>query len=289
MISDSVPPASAPTSSTISLDDLLVAFTIFEWVEAPPYVSDLPETAPESNIRHLTEKKYQKATIMPTAWHRYLTLGRYVTNGSTFDASGQEMVTDPLKIRCMIWYRYTYHLLDHGLEIPFKLLEWATRSSQSYLSSHANSSLSLDTKKVTWQSYSRSLSLSNAWSEVPSKSKKKDNPKSTRPATSTTSHQPSNRPQPETIVEETSNSSASTTCTTRGWSPSKNKDQEGSVVSDGKQSARIHNTNVPVCDGGTYWVIFRLKLLVSDEQMRVYRVPTTMKEEICFQVSYRNS
>ena len=43
-----------------------------------------------------------------------------------------DIVADPLKIHCIIWYQYMYHL-DHGIEIPEKLLTWATQRTQSYL------------------------------------------------------------------------------------------------------------------------------------------------------------
>ena len=154
----------------MSLEDFITAFSVSEWFDAPPYVSDLPETSPESNIRSMTELEYRKSTT-PTKWFRYLTLGRYVMDGFTFDSCIEEMSSDPLKLHCIIWYQYQYHL-DHKLVIPFQLLSGASRCSQPYLTRHAESAIALDTNKVTWKRFSRTLSLNNSWSEVSSKSKK---------------------------------------------------------------------------------------------------------------------
>ena len=166
------PSASPPKETIVSLEDFITAFSVSDWFDAPPaYVSDLPETSPESNIRTMTELEYRKTTT-PTKWFRYLTLGRYVMDGFTFDSCIEEMSSDPLKLHCIIWYQYQYHL-DHKLVIPFQLLSGASRCSQPYLIRHAESAISLNTNKVTWQSFSRTLSLNNSWSEVSSKSKKK--------------------------------------------------------------------------------------------------------------------
>ena len=176
MTSNPNPPAPQPKETIRPLEDLLTDFTISEWVDTPMYETDLPETTPDSDIRAKVEQEYRNTTS-PTNWHRYLTLGQYVTDGFTFDANIEEMSTDSLKVHCMIWYQYTYHL-DHKLIIPMKLLEWATRCSLVYLTEASASALNLNTTNMTWKQFSRNQSLNDSWSEVPAKSKKKDKKKS---------------------------------------------------------------------------------------------------------------
>ena len=268
-------PAAIQQKETIrTLDDLLTDFAISEWVDTPSYVTELPETTPDSNIREMTEQEYRNSTT-PTKWNRYLTLGRYVTDGFTFDASIDEMSTDPLKVHCMIWYQYTYHL-DHQLNIPMKLLEWATRCSHLYLTTNASASaLNLNTKTATWEQFSRTQSLTNSWSEVPAKSKKKDKKKlkKSTPANAT----PENRSQPATIIEETSETSNSSSTKNTAHNEDQQTNRDNSVASDGKMSVLSPTLNVPVSDG-TYRATFRMT--VSAEQMSKYRNTATIKEEI---------
>jgi hypothetical protein len=94
----------------------------------------------------------------------------------------EDYVADPLKLHCIFWYQYIYHL-DHDIDIPDKLLVWATQRSQQYLSNHADSALILDTKKVTWNQYAHIHSLSNNWSIADKKHSKK-HPKPGKGATS---------------------------------------------------------------------------------------------------------
>ena len=91
------PPAVVLHNNAIhSLVEAGFDFSITEWLDAPLYVSDLPETTPETNIRVMTEQEYRKSTT-PSHWHRYLILGRYAVDGFTFDASMDDIVADPLK------------------------------------------------------------------------------------------------------------------------------------------------------------------------------------------------
>jgi hypothetical protein len=224
-----------PEETTMSLEDLISVFSVSDWFNAPPYVSDLPETSQESNIRAMTELEYRKATT-PTKWFRYLTLGRYVLDGFTFDSCMEEMSSDPLKLHC------------------------------------------LNTHKVTWQSFSRSLSLNNSWSEVLSKSKqKKSKRNASQSCASSAVSSVGTGNKPTTIIEENSTSSNSTNQHAQGKASNKNQDTP-SVASDGKMSVLMPQSNVPVCDG-TYRVIFKLKISDSGTMQR-YRNPTTMKEEI---------
>jgi hypothetical protein len=134
------------------------------------YVSDLPETSPETNLRVMTEQEYRKLTT-PSNWHRYFTLGRYAVDGFTIDASMDDIVADPLKIHCIVWYNYMYRI-DHSIDIPAPLLNWAILRSHQYLCSHADSALIIDTKKVTWKHYARIHSLSDNWSTAQAKNRK---------------------------------------------------------------------------------------------------------------------
>ena len=141
------------------------------------------------------------------------------------------MPTDPLKVHCMIWYQYTYHL-DHNLNIPMKLLEWATRCSLLYLTNFSASALNLNTNKASWKQFSRTQPLTNAWSEVPAKSTKKDIKQSKK--VSPVKDTPGNRNPPATIIEETSETSTSSASNTaRCGNPTSNCDN-ASAASDGK-------------------------------------------------------
>ena len=239
------------TTPTVPPDETIFDFTVADWIDPPEYVNHL-ETTPDSDVRALAEAEYRKSTT-PTAWHRYVTLGRYVVDGFTLDSIMTEGSSEPLKMHCMIWYQYSYHL-DHKIDIPPKLQSWATMRSQPFLSTNAVHVFQLDTTKTTWQDFSRSLSLSNPWSEVPSKktqkSKKAGSSERQAPASAL-----GNSTKPGTIPEEASNSGQSTE--PRGQKRSAGHDEQ-STASTGKQSVLIPDLNVPVSDG-TYRITLRWK------------------------------
>jgi hypothetical protein len=54
---------------------------------------------------------------LPTSWHCYLTLSRYIVDGFTFDTIMEEGSINPLKMCCLIQNQYAYHL-DHNIDIP---------------------------------------------------------------------------------------------------------------------------------------------------------------------------
>ena len=252
-------------------DDPIFDFDVSNWLDPPVYVTNLPETTPETDIRSLAEQEYRKSTS-PTLWHRYLTLGCYVVDGFTFDTIMEEGITDPLKMYCLISFQYAYHL-DHKIDIPPKLQAWGSMRSQPYLAKHAESAFLLDTKVTTWKEFSRMQSLSNPWSEVTPKSKKSK--KATQPKPSTMAATAlGSRSKPGTIAEETSK--ASTLSATRGQKRSVNHD-DNSAASNGKQSVLIPNLDVPVCDG-TYRVTLRWK--TSLDMTRTARKTQELKEEI---------
>ena len=240
------------TTINVPSDETPFDFTVVDWIEPPVYVTNLPEMTPDSDIRVLAEAEYRKSTT-PTAWHRFLTLGRYAVDGFTFDSILEEGSSEPLKMHCLIWYQYSYHL-DQKIDIPPKLQSWAMSRSQPFLFQHAASAFQLDTSKTSWKGYSRCHSLSNPWSEDNHKKrnvKRANTPKSQ----STSSAVTTNRQIPATIPEETSKDSISTE--PRGKKRTANQDDQ-SAASDGKQSVLIPNLNVPVSDG-TYRVTLRWK------------------------------
>ena len=279
------PPAVYPHNDpTPTLVEAGFDFSITEWLEAPLYVSDLPETTPETNLRAMTEQEYRKSTT-PSHWHRYLTLGRYAVDGFTFDASMDDIVADPLKIHCIVWYNYMYHI-DHGIDIPNLLLKWATSLSHQYLGSHADSALIIDTKKVSWKHYARVHSLSDNWSTAHTKHRKNKIPSVQIADTTTLHHEgrplshgaaqvstPAPRPPSDSLLlsprgtKRASNSvpiphsySASVSTTTEGTDPS-----------------LITTLNVKVCDG-TKRVTFRMKL--SLDVFRRFRVPSMITDAV---------
>ena len=130
---------------------------------------------------------------------------------------------------------------------------WAVIRSQPFLSKHLPPAIIVDTKKVNWTDFSKSHSLSNPWYEVYRSQQQKA--KKASPARSYTSVASTlgKRSNPNTIVEENSETSASTEI--RGQKRPSNQD-EVTAASDGKQSVPLPSSNVPVCDG-TYRVTLR--------------------------------
>ena len=135
----------APQLSTpvVPPDEPTFDFTVVDWIDPPEYVTLLPETTPDSEVRALAEAEYRKSTTS-TAWHRYVTLGRYVVDGFALDTIMNEGSSEPLKMHCMIWYQYAYHM-DHKIDIPPTLQSWATMRAQPFLATHAVNAFQLDT------------------------------------------------------------------------------------------------------------------------------------------------
>ena len=157
-----------------------------------------------------------------------------------------------------------------------KLLKWATRCSLVYLTNVSASALNRNTQKATWKQFSRTQSITDSWSEVPAKTKKKDKKKPTKssPVKDTSG---SRTNPPATIIEETSGTSttSSPNNTARKGNLTNNHDN-ASAASDGKMSVLDPNLKIPVCDG-TYRVTFRLT--VSADQMNKYRNTAKLKDE----------
>ena len=251
------PADSQLTAASVPPDDPIFDFTCVDWLDPPSFITTLPETTKDSNIRAMAEQEYRDSTT-PTAWHRYVTLGRYATDGFTFDSIMSEILIDPRKVHCLIWYQYSYHL-SHKIASPAKLTAWYTKRSKPFLvTNHLMSAFDLDTKKSTWTDYSRSQSLSNPWSEVQSAKQKKQRKKGYLPSGyySSAASMLGDRSKPSTIIEEPFRKD-SQSASSRGTKRLSSNDTK-STASGGKQSVLEQSLNVPVGDG-THRVTIRWK------------------------------
>ncbi len=62
MTEESAPVDSPLKSPHDPSDDHIFAFDISNWIDPPVYVTNLPETSPDSNIRVMAEQEYRKST-----------------------------------------------------------------------------------------------------------------------------------------------------------------------------------------------------------------------------------
>ena len=244
-------------------------FTIKEWVAPSLLVPHQGESSPETRRRQQGEHVYRSKTT-PTNWHRYLTLGRYSISGPDFDTLMNEQDTDALKVHCVIWYNFMFHV-DRMMECPPKLEAWAVQRSKLYLTKHQSNALLVDTISITWKSYAKQQALSDNWSQVKQKSKDK---KQTLLKPFMSAAKLGSNSKPSTIAEETSNESGSATTISKQRS---NFNDVASESSGGKMSALIPSLNVPVCDG-TYRITVRWKLPL--EVTRISRQVAEMKDPI---------
>ena len=256
--------------SVFSAEDPLIDFSVPEWFAPPLFVPHNQETPAEARIRQNNEKDY-RATTTRSQWHRYLTLGRYALSGPDFDAAMEDYASDPIKVHCLIWYNFHYHV-DRYMESPPKLEAWATKFSQPYLEKHRESALLLDTTTTKWTVYAKQQSLTESWSQVTSKHRpsNKQHPKSFQ-----TPALLGARKKPTTITEENSKESSSAQSSSGGEPPTQIDEESNSSV--GKMSTIIPNLNVPVCDG-THRVTIRWKMPV--EISRISRQAAELKEAI---------
>jgi hypothetical protein len=146
---------------------------------------------------------------------------------------------------------------------------------------HAYATFQVDTLRTPWKDFSRLNSLPNPWSEVYGTKQKQ----TSKPPTAIVNHyKKASRPQgtvntPPTIPEEESANSNTTTATPPTLSGQKRTKDDVSVTSstDGKMSALIPDSNVPVCDG-TKRVIFRWKVPIN--LSRISSQSTELQKEI---------
>ena len=229
-------------------DEPTFDFTIEEWIAASLIVRHKDESTAAVKRRHQAEHVYCSKTN-PTHWHCYLTLGRYAMSGPDFDNLMNDQDVDDLKIHCVIWYNFAFHV-DRHMECSPKLEAWAVHKSKPLLEMHQSSALLVDTVSTSWTKYAKQQSLSDNWSKV---SKKKSSKAAKKQALLTpfmSAAKVGTNSKPSTIVEE--NSKESSSATTSNQDDSKVND-DASESSDGKMSALMPSLNVPVCDG-TYQV-----------------------------------
>jgi hypothetical protein len=188
--------------------------------------------------------------------------------------------TEPKATFCAIWYQINYHL-DRQMVIPFKLLKWSQHRAQPYLTQHAYATFQVDTLRTPWKDFVRLNSLPNPWSEVKGMKQKQLSKQRTK---ITNPYKKASRPHgtvntPPTILEEDSATNNTTTGTPNSLSGQKRTKDDASATSstDGKMSALIPDSNVPVCDG-TKRVIFRWKVPIN--LSRISSQSTELQKEI---------
>ena len=269
------PAATQVFDPSIVPDDSIFSFDTDEWIDPPTFVTELPETSPETNIRILGEKEYRES-VTPTRWHRYIVLGRYAMDGFTFDTLMENIDTEPKTAFCAIWYHFNY-FLDREMEVSVKLQQWVQHRVQPYLSKHAYATFQVDTLRTTWKDYARRNALPNPWEEVQDSKKKK---RSRQKAKVLNPYKKSSQriSTPATIPEEECTNSNTTGGSSPTLSKKCNKDDVSAASSaDGKMSALIPESHVPVCDG-TKRVCFRWKLPI--ELSRISSQSTEIQSEI---------
>ena len=260
-----VSPSSSPS------DDSIFDFTITDWVAPSLLVAHKAETSAALKRRQQAEHVYRSKTT-PTHWFRYLTLGRHAMSGADFDTLMEDQEVDELKVHCVIWYNFSFHV-DRDMECSPQLQAWALKKSKPYLTQHQSNALLVDTIATTWRLYAKQQSLSDNWAQVKQKNKKASKKQTLlTPFVSAAKHRSTSTPS--TIDEEKSNESGSEKATSKQSSiPA----DTASVTSDGKQSVLMASSNIPVCDG-THRVTIRWKLPL--EVNRISRQAAEMKEAI---------
>ena len=258
----------APTADVASPSiDNTSDFSVSDWVAPPLFVPHRDERTTQRAARQQAEHVYRARTT-PTLWNRYLTLARYALIGPDFDSDMEVFDSDPMKVHCVVWYNYIYHI-DRNMEVPPKLEAWAIQRSEPYLRTEKASALTVDTISTTWCNYAKKSSLQPNWSYVPANKKK---PKKS-PAKKQTLLKPymsaasklNSTPRfkkPETIPEEPSKGDSSRSSTPGGSTNRTQARDDESDVSDSKMSALLPNLHVPVCDG-TYRVTLRWKVPIA--------------------------
>ena len=90
-----------PSSPSELLIGLILQFSLLSFQKP---VRKQPETSPETNIRILGEMEYRES-VTPTLWHCYITLGRYATDGFSFDSYMESIDTEPKAAFSAMWYQ----------------------------------------------------------------------------------------------------------------------------------------------------------------------------------------
>ena len=137
--------------SSFPPDDPVFDFIFSDWVVPSLLVSRKDESSEQLKSRQQNEHVYRSKTT-PTLWNRYLALRRYSMSGSDFDALMNASTKDELKIHCVIWYNYAFHV-DRNMECSPKLAAWAVQRSKPYRIKHQTKALLVDTVSVSWKQY----------------------------------------------------------------------------------------------------------------------------------------
>ena len=269
------------TLSSSTSEDSIFDFTTTEWVAPALLVPHKDESSAETKRRYQADHVYRSKTD-PTKWSRYLTLGRYAMSGPDFETLMHDQAIDALKVHCVIWYNFAYHV-DRQLECSPKLEAWAEKRSKPYLTEQQPNALLVDTVATTWKKFAKQQALSDNWSQVKQKPGKKSSAKQSKLPFVSAAKLGSNS-KPSTIAEENSNQStiAEVTSEVSSTAATSNNHQSNvsdtvSASSDGKMSALLPSSNVPVCDG-TYRVTVRWKF--SMDVNRISRQASEMKDAI---------
>ena len=305
------PPFSDPTTIPPD-DDSSFGFFTTQWIEPPPFDPKPSETDEERYARIFAETKYRHIND-PTAWNRYCTLGRYAVSGDAFNSAWKDFETDPIVIHSIVWYNYMYHF-ERQMDIPIKLQAWATKLSQAYLATNLSQMITtLDTHTTSWPAFMSLHDLSTKpWSSVGSKKSRRprmnalqgSNPPPPRPIQrlSTPTNPPETIPEapipidlmtpqafdpddtmfsdttPPTRNKKTDKSTTTKSSKTYASATSAQTHTNYShASSDGKRSALIPNSNVPVNDG-TYRVTLRWK--TDTDTLIASRNDTTLANSI---------
>lgn len=263
----------SPTMAYLPPDgDPVFGFLTTKWIDPGNLASTKAETEKDRNTRISMENTYRQHTN-PTSWNRYCTLGRYAVDGNTFDTIWKEFEVDPLRVHCLIWYNYMYHV-DRNMDIPEKLDSWATKRSQVYLAIHAATVLSVDTNRMTWKAFTLEQSISTPWTKVGAikqkQSQKQPAAKSIQSvlpfkrASSLIGESPTPTITEGNEIESSSAMSLQTNPSTKGidkptTSTRDANDTTSQTDSIGKVSALIKDLDVPLNDG-THRITIRWKV-----------------------------
>jgi hypothetical protein len=134
------------------------------------------------------------------------------------------------------------------METSEKLQQWVQHRVQPYLTKHAFATFHVDTLRTPWKDYARLNSLPNPWEEVQdSKQRKRSRQKAKVPNPYKKSSRRTSS-TPATIPEEDGTNSNNTSETPPPMSGQKRTQDDVSAASseDGKISALISESNVPV-------------------------------------------
>ncbi len=125
------PPPPPPNATLPTIYDVRFGFLTQEWLNPPESVFKSLKTT-EEQYRILADDDAYRQTVSPTAWSRYVHLGRPSTTGFHFDKIWNNFDSNPSLLYQLIQYTYLYHV-DRKLDISSKLEHWVTTLAQPYL------------------------------------------------------------------------------------------------------------------------------------------------------------